>query len=138
MGIQEIQTESKNVWTPGEVALAPAGNNRPGLWGRDRETARLARPRARAGAQGSRQAVWVAPRDSTTSPLQPPTPTRDGSPPSGSDGRGLFFADVGLIGTGNPALGPLPAHVQAAQGCAHRFAADPLGRETLGKADGGC
>src|SRR5438128_7052751 len=97
--------------------------------------ARFARPRARAVARGSRHAARVAPGDSTTSHLQTPTPTRDGSPPSGSDGPGLFFAGIRRIGTGNPALGTLPAHVQAAQGRADRFAADPLGGEALGKAD---
>jgi hypothetical protein len=119
----------------GESALGGAGHNRPGLWGQDRWAARVAQRAARAAGWESRHAARAAPPDSTTSHLQSPAPTRDGSPPSGSGGHGLFFADIGRIGTGNPPFGPLPAHVQAAQGGTDRFAADPLGSEALGKAD---
>jgi hypothetical protein len=47
----------------------------------------------------------------------------------------VFFSAIGRIGTGDPMLGALPGHSQAAQGQPKGFVADQARRQALGETD---
>src|SRR5919202_3658086 len=101
-----------------------AAHSRPRPWGPHRPAPRLFPPAAAARRPRSSWGGPGAPSGSTTLHPQSQGPSRDGPPRGGSGGHVPLFSRVGAIGTGNPVLGALPAHLELGEGTSNGLAAD--------------